>query len=201
MTDLPNDFEERVRKLVEGELSAEDHAALADELLHNEALFDFYVEYVTVHGLLKRRFASNLADQLSTRPVADNGYDEYVDDRDGPAADDEAATRTTSNERWLSRVLRNHLGVGLSVATVFLICLLAYLQIRKLDPIAEKNGTDTDPTADARHVALLSGHKDVQWLDGTAPNRVKLSAGQRLAITTGLLEIRYLTGARVVLEG
>jgi hypothetical protein len=50
-------------------------------------------------------------------------------------------------------------------------------------------------------VAWYMGARDAKWLDGTEPEKTRLKVGQKLAIAKGLIEVQYVTGAVVVIEG
>ncbi|MCG8585393.1 MAG: FecR family protein [Pirellulales bacterium] len=100
--------------------------------------------------------------------------------------------------------MRHEFGIGVSVAAAFLLCTLAVLHFTDVRFFAgtTKNESVTPPKK-ANYVAQLVDQEDVTWLDDTRPalNQRGLVPGQRLAISDGLLDIRYLSGARVIIEG
>ena len=65
------------------------------------------------------------------------------------------------------------------------------------------NKKDVKPATDSKHVAILNHRHNAVWLEGTRPplNDPRLNVGRRLKLASGLIEIKYNTGARVVIEG
>ncbi|MCG8585044.1 MAG: FecR domain-containing protein [Pirellulales bacterium] len=99
--------------------------------------------------------------------------------------------------------VRNHnFAVAVSVAFVAIGALVAWMAVTYLPGIA-KQDTGNEPVVEVKHVALLRTHQDVEWADKARPasNGTRLVPGDRLAIASGLVEIKYFTGASVVIEG
>ena len=73
--------------------------------------------------------------------------------------------------------------------------------------IADRGGKNAPekrlPVSGQEHIAKLTNWHDAVWLEGTRPPKryPQLKLGKRLAIESGLIEITYNTGARVVIEG
>ncbi|MCG8584395.1 MAG: hypothetical protein MI757_06760 [Pirellulales bacterium] len=72
-------------------------------------------------------------------------------------------------------------------------------------PVDTNDGArDTAEKPDStKHVAILNGERGVTWIEGerTKAWDPRLWPGEKLVIDAGLIELKYLTGARVVIEG
>ncbi|MCG8583807.1 MAG: hypothetical protein MI757_03750 [Pirellulales bacterium] len=95
---------------------------------------------------------------------------------------------------------RRNLTFGIVAGFAFLAGFIGWAAVTYLPGIVkdhDKPGTETDNRVIAR---LMNAH-DVEWTDGGVPESTWYKAGQRLAFESGLVAIRYATGAEVVIEG
>ena len=141
--------------------------------------------------------------QQVSHAVRDKQPDECSGD---PPRDTSPAPRRKSVLNWASR---HPQGPAVAIAATVLIAALVAMG---LTPVSQwiaggdkNDATDRqpqDPTA-SEFVAILNSSQAAKWLDGTEP-RLKdprLQIGRRLAIASGLIEVKYYTGAKVVIEG
>ena len=130
--------------------------------------------------------------------------DERPDEGARDPAREACPTPRKSLLQWASR---NPKGPAVTIAATVLIAALVVMGLTPVKQwIAEqdKAGQEEKGAKGASDfVAKLSNwHNDV-WLEDTRPplDDPRLNVGKRLKIESGLIEITYLTGARVVIEG
>ena len=169
-------------------------------LQDNPAAQDEYLAFLAVHTELVWKHES--APQLQV-PAEDTSLEE--DKR----RDEFTSTLTPRSKSLLDWASRNPKGPAIAIAVTVLI---AALVVMGLVPVKEwtagrgKNDAEGQPPEDpaaSEFVAILNNAHQAKWLDGTRP-RLKdprLRVGRRLAIASGLIEVKYYTGARVVIEG
>jgi len=101
--------------------------------------------------------------------------------------------------KWLGR---HEVGVGIAAGMAFVFAVLAGMA-KDAREFVEKGKDGGTQVAEASEIATLSGYRRVEWLRGkgmtSASNRIW--AGQVLALKTGVVQITYDSGTRVVLEG
>jgi len=204
------DFEERVRQLVEGELDDAAQQALADQLREDDDALQFYVEYVSLHGLLKRRHAqpAEQSDQLSVISIQLSTSAE---------GDSSNLTLRPSRKSWLNRASRRPVRPSLGVAAVVMVALLVTMGTTSVSKwIAGKSdkqqtAPDKDEdTAPVESVARLVDATGAKW-QGSVDNPLsgkgqqiktgmRLYRGQKLNLTAGMAEFKFFHGAEVVLQ-
>lgn len=92
------------------------------------------------------------------------------------------------------------LGIGIAIASMTYVSPPSQV-------VDQVNSIPSHPTAQALVVGRITGMADCQWSDPSSPNadtrslKSTVSLGDRLAIRSGLLEITYSTGGRVILQG
>ena len=170
--------------------------AIASILESDENTRKDYVEYLLIHaelhqaGRVRRSIESSLDSVLSeTKPK---------EQRVAPAP---------RRKSLLDRASRHPLGPAISVAIAVMVSFLVVLAVTPMGDWIAGNGNEKpeEREIDAKKdfVAKLNHWRDAKWLEGTRPplNDPRLNVGKRLVIASGFIEVKYLTGATVVIEG
>ena len=97
---------------------------------------------------------------------------------------------------------------AIAIAIAVLLMVVGVMAITPMGKWLAGSGKNTEEQqpespATSDFVAILNNSHKAKWLDGTQP-RLKdprLKVGRRLAIASGLIEVKYYTGAKVVIEG
>ena len=168
----------------ENRLTADDVSRLEVLLLDHPAEQQYYLDCLQAQASLERSCTK------SDEPVGHTALD--------------LAPRPKSLMQWASR----HPRVPAFAVTVaiFLAVLLTMAATPVSQWIAGNGGNieqDTKPAAEAEHVAILNNWQNAKWLGDSRPplNNPRLNIGTRLVLASGKIEVKYLTGARVVIEG
>lgn len=171
-----------------------DETALVDieALIEKEPkLRYFYVEYVSLHSFLRRRY------------IAPPGGEELAaDDFESQSSlglrEDSVSTRRRAKRQWLT-------GAGVLAATLLLMTsILASGSWRQsLQSVSSEEGDAVvDYDDSAQGVAVLSQLVDVQWESrDDPPVKGRPVPPRQLDINEGLLRLEFYSGAVVVLEG
>ena len=187
-----SDTDRLIASALNGNISAEDNAQF-EQLLETDAevrdAYLFAAEIDTdLRFVISRRHATK---QTSDTTPSQNAEPTAV----------LAASRKQSPLQWASRHPK---GPAFAVAATVLIAALVVMGLTPVkDWIAKTSKSDADSPTTGEYVAILNNSHNAKWLDDTRP-RLKdprLQIGRRLAIDSGLIEVKYYTGATVVIEG
>ena len=199
-------------------LSDEQAARLTELLTTSPAARDVYYRHIALETGL--RFESVQTDEV-LQPVghalrnkqpqptelamgeAGRGSGSRGEERDAPdpARGARPTPRKQSLLQWASRHPK---GPAVAIAATVLIAALVVLGLMPVkDWMARNEKRDTDRPTTSEFVAILNNSHKAKWLDGTQPtlSDPRLRIGRRLAISAGLIEVKYYTGAKVVIEG
>ncbi|MCG8584982.1 MAG: FecR domain-containing protein [Pirellulales bacterium] len=98
---------------------------------------------------------------------------------------------------------RRNFAIGIVAGFVAVAAMVGWMAVTYLPNVANNDKSASDLDAKPTFIARFTrGHED-EWLDGTKPpaNDPRLDPGARLAIASGIIEITYNTGAKVLIEG
>ncbi|MCG8585297.1 MAG: hypothetical protein MI757_11350, partial [Pirellulales bacterium] len=181
--------------LYEGDLSPESRAELRKMLSDDtQAVDDFVVECFLLDELSGRLGEEQLREQIMAAAELDCEADE---DAGAPQA-------VVSRTKLLERASRHPFGVGVAVAFVVTASVIFTLAITPLSSLITKDDASNQSSlAAAKEIATLTNWHRPEWVKEHAisPRNHRITAGQKIAFTSGLIEITYDTGAKVVIEG
>ncbi|MCG8587455.1 MAG: FecR family protein [Pirellulales bacterium] len=204
-------LDDRSWKLVDAALnesmSDADRAALESRLAKDPEAAQLYADYCLLHADLH---LANVADRAieATRAaiVGENVERKASAVSDQPSAEEETAPSSATHRSPLTThpvrtFVRSHnFAVAVAVAFVSVASVLGWMAFSYVPHTAEvDDATDTD--AQEKVVAWLMASVDTTWLEDTKPAGTRLAQGQRLAISRGLVELQFRSGAEVVIEG
>jgi hypothetical protein len=191
------------------EASESDFAELDSLLRANPESRSRYLNYCWMHVALRL--------QLRARRAAQRAYEQIDFDSVGPASSGSDAARDGTSAALpygvLSDTLRGSVGYFSSgwpmaylVATViFGVGMLIGFHIYVSPPMQVANSSlPAPPIATAMDsVGRITGVADCQWAGGTVPLLANdpVSLGCELKLESGLVEIAYHSGAKVILQG
>lgn len=172
------------------------------QLANNPNAINEYVEWLQLEAAL---------DWLHV-PVPELG--ELVQEqsaREGEAPAEAGATRPSPIPRSAFHIprsfSRHNVSTGIAAAIIGIAALLIVLAITPVSQFFATNDNTTDrdepaPTP-AQEIATLTGWHRIDWKDGyhISGKDHRISAGQKVVMNSGVAEITYDTGARVVIEG
>ncbi|MCG8585702.1 MAG: FecR family protein [Pirellulales bacterium] len=157
----------------------------------------------------RRLYVQIIDDSLNLRTWASETDDERHESEDrgkGAGAEEAAETSTAHHspltvDHSLRSFIRSHnFAVAVSVAFVAIAALVGWAAITYLPSVAQDADKPKAENQD-KAIAWLINTDGVAWSEGGVPASTQYRAGQRLAISEGLVEIRYATGAEVTIEG
>ena len=195
----PERLDELLAAFAEEGLSAEQEKQLAALLKDDPAAREQFASYVAVHAWLEwdqsepAEFA--LPAQASPAHVPSRTEAAKREDDETPAEEtaessSSPVTPQRSRSTWGYYLTQHNMGVGMAAGLLFVVGLLTWAAVTYLPDLTHK---DKQSDNKMKYVAVLNGRHNVAWLDGTepAPHRPRLVTGQRLAIASGFLDIRY----------
>ena len=184
----------------EDQLTAADIASLETILRASSDARRFYLEYIDQHSNLLSEFGEEEA--VSSLPVGRAVRDEHDETHPARGA---CPTPRKSLLQWASR---NPKGPAVAIAATVLIAALVVMGVTPMKHWMAGDGKKADEKHAATpgkqdFVARLSDWQNDVWLEDTRPplDDPRLRIGKRLVIESGLIEVTYLTGAKVVIEG
>ena len=186
--------------LHEGNLSPDSLDELRDRLASDDGAVD---EFVMETFLLDQ-----LCEQLGDTQLREHAISKTVGDFEVTGASAHEASAKQRKQSPLQWASRHPKGPAFAIAATMLI---AALVVMGLIPVKEwmagggkrDGGVEAQEKKHQEFVARLSNWQNDVWLEDTRPplDDPRLKIGRRLKIETGLIEVTYLTGARVVIEG
>jgi hypothetical protein len=215
---------DRIERYCDGALDAAETAALEQKLREDPAAMDYFVLYMELHS----RIAWNIRakDGISGQWTVDSGQRatsgewRVASEAEYPESpvfnlqiSKSPNLQTTALHTPLSTL--HYWAFSYSVATIFLAVFLLgawSYTFTHPDPnaLAAKNSRRVTPsggvaneTPDFTFVGRVSGMVDCQWADdatATSPG-AGVALNRRYALKSGLMEITYDSGAKVILQG
>ena len=190
-----------LQKYLDGELTDAEYGQFEQLLESSQENRALLVSICLQKALVPRVFGEE-----SERSVVGHApRDEQSEDAETPPARRACPTpRPKSLLNWASRHPK---GPAIAVAATLLVAALA---VMGLIPVKDWVAGDGKAKPEERgrgekqeFVARLSNWHNDKWLEDTRPplDDPRLNVGRRLKIESGLIEVTYLTGARVVIEG
>ena len=176
--------------LCDGEITPDQAARLEQLANQSSQTREFFLRYVQLHGELHWENAASAGrDALSDlEPLLDTRCSRVELAQAAKAGrPDYARKLAKSPYRWITATA--------AVASLLVVALLGLASYRHWLP---KPQEPSGPVL----VARLTQTFEAKWSDGTATlEGADLVAGQQLNLRQGLAEIRFLSGARLILEG
>ena len=189
MIDRPERLEiaELIDAVVDGRADA-DQTARLDELIDSDtAARRYYVEHMELLTQIEH----------STFESADAPADMAAE------AKDDTPSPAPRQRNWVFRHPQAASITAAALITVAALVATSNIFVSPQKPEPGKNVADSPESRDPEFVAKLSNWHNDEWAEGTRPLRKdpRLKIGERLVLESGLVEVTYLTGARVVIEG
>ena len=194
---MPADIESLAGALLADDISDSDRDQLEQLITSDPAIRRAYVQYIYD--------SLNLFDQAG-QPLAGG-----IDANDLPLHDEKPtpAAPATRSKSLLQRASRYPAKPSIAVAVVVMVAVLIAMAVtpvsRWIAGAGEKQAEPRQHQAPpgSEYVAILNRRHNAEWLDGTRPSKSdpRLKVGRKLVLASGLIEIKYYTGARVVIEG
>ena len=214
--DLPEDFAELLGRFADGVATDDETAQLANLLRTNDTALSFYLDYAD----LESRLIFKLIPPPDVAEVRgqESGVrrQESVRQRETPAEPEQKTADAQPSafslqpslraKSLLDRASRHPLGPSVAVATIGVVAIVL---LAALTPVGNffasgDDGKHEEPKPrEAQEIATLTGWHRIDWKEGyrLSARDHRLRAGQKVAMLSGLAEITYDTGAKVVLEG
>ena len=221
--DQPSDVRNLIEQAIDGVLPEEQLAELTAALVSDPQQLAELVNSSFLHAQLhelashRRSLDDCLAivekavkeqKAVSHQPLATKeDREQKTEDRAQPVALSSPLTRhpTSRSKSWLNRASRHPLVPSIAVAVAVMVAVLLGMGVT---PVKEwiaggDNKNDLKPATEPEFVARLNNWHDDIWLEDTRPplRDPRLTVGRRLVLASGVIEIKYNTGARVVIEG
>jgi hypothetical protein len=211
------EIESLLSAAIDGRLTESDRARLERLLEEDEAARDYYIDHVVLHAMLRWEHALPLGietnnadgrttatdDPLSAKVPAEIATPSFPVLLDAPAPPNSVFSVP------LGGFLFSY-GVAAAIVVVGILLGWAY-QVSIPRPSHEGIAQqplrpDTPPglpEPEPVFVARITGSVDCRWVDPrTAPAGVdRIAAGRKFDLASGLLEVTYDSGAKVILEG
>ena len=190
-----------LQRYLDGDMSVAEHSQFVEQLRTDDLRRRAMVDYLWNTHLISESLDVENADQVG-HAVRDEQPNEGARD----PAREACPTPHKSLLNWASR---NPKVPAIAIAATVLIAALVVMgltPVRQWMAGGSKNDDGERQLEDPKSgefVAILNNAHQAKWLDGTQP-RLKdprLKVGRRLAIASGLIEVKYYTGAKVVIEG
>ncbi|MCG8584997.1 MAG: FecR family protein, partial [Pirellulales bacterium] len=192
-------FDVLCEAIFDGDAST-DHITEFDALLLSDAaLRDEYLDRCRLHTELAFHAKAHHAESATLDAV-----DAAMEERPTAISDTSPRPSSLVSRRFRTFVREHNFAVGVAVAFVFLSALLSVAHFTDFNWFAQRD-TDQDnpsPVAD-REVATLTAWRSPEWVKEHAisPRDHRIAVGQTVALASGLIEITYDSGAKVVIEG
>ena len=231
MDQLPAGAVVLLNKLCEAELAPNEAADLERLICENPAVCRLYLRYVDLHVELRRRYGCAVGHAVNDWPDGERGNTKLgmMNDEEGMINDEseppESFTHTSSFIPHSSSFPLSPSPAPLSspfiggpvfsymVATVILGMMLLGAWAYKIShdvPLVVDNSRRSTTSGESANqppepvfVGRITGMKDCRWSDPTTQTYLGSSVplNRRYALSSGLMEISYDSGAKVILEG
>lgn len=206
--------------LHDGSLDDDRRAQLEQQIIEDRDIRRLYIRYTRICaglawdlGEVPEGMSGQLAEVAELSAISDQEAGNQVEGSKSQRVEESEthpAPLTPHPSKTLMRWASRHpKWPSIAVALLVMVVGLGWAaSIYMPERVAEKGGEkskdeQSKPADEQDHVAKLSDWKDAVWLDGTRPPKrlPQLKIGKRLVIESGLIEVTYLTGVRVVIEG
>lgn len=176
---------ERISKFIDGTISNEDQSALIELMKSDESVRDIYMEMISIDSMLDWEQTNDLeTPNLETKPVE--------------SSSSASATISTATNSELG-LRRRILTLQFSVAGLALLCLVlvSSLFFKGSSPAVASN-----TVGEGEAIAYLARMSNVNWTskDSSASAGELLRPGW-LKFSTGRVELDFLEGTNVIIEG
>lgn len=204
----------------DGTISPTDLMELQDQLRDHTEAIDSYIDRFHLEASLSWDLSSipsaeaiQLAggESVDDETFGDKGIkddsikEEGIEPETAETEASESLPTREKHETVLQRVFRHEFSVGVAVAIVAVAALLVALAVIPVSEFIAGSKDEKQPTTPdaATEIATLTGWHRVDWIgeDRMTIRTDRIRAGQRLAFASGVVEITYDTGAKVVIEG
>ncbi|MCE9547346.1 MAG: FecR family protein [Planctomycetia bacterium] len=198
-----HDFEDVLARLVEGQLTADEHAWLQATLLADAAARAHYRRYIRIHSLLHLRLAAPDDAPVGDRRLTEKsevGGRKSVEKPARPTRPPKSPPAPIPDSPILNPQ-SSILNVLRHPATFW--SLLGFVVVGMLGIVywaTTSHGPGPLATAPSS-AAMLVRATDAKWQDDIAPTGDALAPGQRLKLNSGSAEITFNRQARVILQG
>jgi hypothetical protein len=197
-TNVPERVIELVSELTDGSLSAEGREELRQLLAQNPAALAWYCQWMQVHSLLYLDLQHS-SEAVITPQLARS----LPLERPSPVG----ALFGSRKRRW---------AWGVSAATIAALAASLFIMAVGPDSVSTSSSTANRPTegyrsapeqiaafqrTDGKAVAVLSRAADAVWTDAKPLSVGSPVSPGRFAIDSGLVQLEFLSGANVVVEG
>jgi hypothetical protein len=203
------EFDELLSALACGEANRDQMNRL-HLLLNEPQLRQRYVEWANLESTLYWEHGGALrrkSDPESGGPAGQEAITRLSHTAGG--SDDTAPAPTPRRKSWLDRAGWNPGLPALGIAMVIFVSLLLGLA---LIPMSKRVASDGKKDAESRqphdspeseYVAILNNRHKAVWLGDPPPSvgDPRMKPGRKLKLASGMIEVKYYTGARVVIEG
>ncbi|MCG8585339.1 MAG: FecR family protein [Pirellulales bacterium] len=172
----------------------QDISKLEELLAGEEAIQAEYYHWIRLHTTLRFSVAEEQIGEEVIEQIAS----------DVEPVPSGSAKRTRSIKLLLDHASRRPGPPAIAVAVAVVAAILLAMALTPAKWIAGKgSASKSQPTANSEFVAILNSWQNDVWAEGTRPplDDPRLEVGRRLVLESGLIEIKYHTGARVVIEG
>ena len=192
-----------------GDATAEERAELDKLLLADAALRDEYLERCRLHAELSfhsksQRAASALLDSVWSEALVEGDPASAVSIQKTSNVAEQSAPRRKFQPSALRSLSRHSLLTGVAASLLIVGIGLTIMHNTTLpDPVVENSVDEVPEATESTEIATLTGWHRIDWKEGyrISAREHRLESGKVIAIESGLAEITYDTGARVLIEG
>ncbi len=188
-----------VGALCDGAIDPERFGRLQTLLADDLEAQRFYVRYLDIHGALRRLSLEG----TPQREEEDTPCPSFIIHR-SPANDysPTAGLFALGGNAFSYGMATLILGIGLLIGWAWRISYLPF-ENREFAARTDNGGQTSSATDEAGPsiVGRVTGMVDCRWADPQIFSRAGVPLGQKYALESGLLEITYDTGAKVILQG
>ena len=197
--------------LGEGQLAGDDAAHLKSLLKQDAASRKIYARFMSLAADLEWERAEgkllrDLGRMAQVLESEDGKELSAVSNQPSAPAEIHVSPRSNSLMRWTSRhPLVPSFGITVAIFVALLLGLASIEVAQRIAGGGEKDAETRQPEGptDSEYVAILNHRHNAVWLEGPPPSvsDPRLRVGRKLVLVSGLIEVKYYTGARVVIEG
>ncbi|MCG8585158.1 MAG: hypothetical protein MI757_10635 [Pirellulales bacterium] len=181
---------ELIYEAFDGTLADKQLVEFAQSLRDNPQLMKEYVDAALLHAQVYELVGSRCSLEACLSSVE--------------CAAIQSSRRAGSGRSLVSRALKHQRAVGIAVAAMFMVSMLGWAALTYLPGVAKRGDQRRDTSAPTPGlIATLTNWHRPEWVKGHAisPRNHRIRVGQEIAFTSGLVELTYDTGAKVVIEG
>jgi hypothetical protein len=197
---------ELLEALCDGAITPDQHERLQDRLATDEAARRLYFDYLDLRLHLRQWQRASLAEQASSNaglPDAGSSGPLVIQTSPGLPAPFAAPYSQLGGFAFSYVAATLIVGIGLLIGWAYQVSTPQSDRQESVRNALRSAVAPSRPESNTLLVGRIIGMVDCQWADPrTAPlGSEKITLGRRYVLTSGLLEIAYDTGARVILQG